>query len=498
MALKIKKKKSDKLAEEQNTSTQEDKYLKIVAIENEHRTQKGFKAYKKNIPLLRSKGYSDKEIKSLFTAMYTSTLLPVEEIKNKLSNTEEQIEQSVQTINQLNDILFEYLFETSPNEYKIEKEKISQAIKLFHNLLEENKEALQIKLYSAYRKEDGSILTLYDRMIEEIKIYHKTLKYNQETSLSNLFALFKTISFVAKDILTEKNSFLLGSMAKLTSKNKKFPMFINGYASMNYGHGLETISAMHRIKDNSLQYTDIEQLDIAEWNNFYKYQISEAHKLGLVKQEDILRSIASADLIETTSKTKKVIEVKHYSENDYGNLNIYLKRPWKMLTNFKNISNFAKTLGDLTSVETGKNVKGEAIYDITIYKEEKVSQQLEITMEDYAQLFLDIGKYIAKNVKIESIGKSKTQIMINDTLLEISLNYDFKVKEEEKATQEDFSNKNIFDENNYVKGISNITLNFENSDDFIEIIKQYNGKAKLNFNSAIKKEEKKQITHKMV
>jgi hypothetical protein len=493
MALKIKKKK---------INNPDNDFIEIPDISRASSlSEKGYGSYKNNVSVLLQQGYSKKEIIQNFQKYYLDDFLPTKELFSQVDDNDKfKLAEIVSIFDKINDILFSYLFDDVKTD-KILKKDLSLVMKFFKSLLDNNKETLDdIKIYSAYQKNsDDKKTSLYSRYINELSLYFQQLEKNKSSTLSNIYSLFRSISFVSREILTEKNNFLISSFPKIERNNLYKPVFINNAGMMNYGHGLEIFSAMYRSKAQEIPLSKIKQFDIAEWNDFFQYNISEAEKMGIIDDENpFFDRMPSADLIETSSNTTNIIEVKNYSTNDRGNLNIYIHRPSQVQKKFQKITSYSELIIKINSKFYNSKYNGEALYDITLYDEDGIQSKTEISMTNYFSLFSSISDNIKQNITEDDFNNRTFQLMINNILFDI----DFELKND-ALTFEDFKEVDIFDNSKKTKKIKMFSMSFSQNEDFFTLLKSFGGvplydrdnsdkllnEKKLTFNSSTKKQK---------
>jgi len=470
MALKIKKKKEEKLLEQE----EKEKYIEIKISKNIKTSQRSFETHKKATKELIKKGYDKKSLKKMIKEIYLDNLLDIKRLNQQTQNQQKLLQQTNNLYENIKNILLNYLLNEKDEEQKLEKELITDTLKFFQKLIYANKEELDdIILYSAYKEPNDKEkkITLYNRIEKELKIYHKEIK-EKGTNLTNLFALIKFMDFISKDILTEKNIYLLGSMNKITKHNTNKPVFIDSRSIMNYGHLLESFTILNRIKEEELSLNRYHQFEINDWNDFFQYHKSEAEKFG-IKDIEEYEKLSSVDIKEETPKKVKLIEVKHYSETE-EQFNLYLKRPHMMEKNFNKLTIFGKVIGEL------KMKEGESVYDITMYDKEGNIHRIEIKMEDYIKLFKNIGEQIIKANSKEEFFNSKSYIS-KELLFEneyLTYKLDINQKKTKKINEEEYKKENIFQTGTNITNIRQIVLSFDNIEIYKNLLLKYGGKEK--------------------
>jgi hypothetical protein len=206
----------------------------------------------------------------------------------------------------------------------------------------------------------------------------------------------------------------------------------------------------------------------------------------------------SADLIETSSNTTNIIEVKNYSTNDRGYLNIYIHRPSQVQKKFQKITSYSELIGKINSKFHNSKYDGEALYDITLYDEDGIQSKTEISMTNYFSLFSSISDNIKQNITEDDFNNRTFQLMINNILFDI----DFELKND-ALTFEDFKEVDIFNNSKKTKKIKMLSMSFSQNEDFFILLKSFGGvplydrdnsdkllnEKKLTFNNSTKKQK---------
>jgi hypothetical protein len=328
-------------------------------------------------------------------------------------------------------------------------------------------------------------VTLYDKIIKDIDIVLEKIKVDKGFPMKDYLGILKLMDFITKDILQDKSYGLIGSItgdALFMEDDGKLAL-LDTYSNMIYGQGFE-IWNMYKMQLQN-KNLNIQTLEVIECNEFVESIRAEAKSKDIeIKTESTL---ASVDIIATDIGEEvddiKLVEVKHFRPNFFGDFKVYQKNPNKIIAKMGKLVEFTELLAEVRT-QDGKTTTSSSNYDISTYDKDGKVFTAAIDMRDYITFFQDIGEAIKEEFnKVDEEGNkvlkqsnNRQNLTIIVKGVEIGIMID-----KARGKRIDLSEKNIMDKG--TKGISTLQFTYENNEAYINLLEMYGATTNISKNT---------------